>query len=163
MNDFDEALRARLANNEQIRRDRADAEAEMERAAEQARVREEEAVAARGAHHAALARRLEELADQLKASRPDSFIVRSGWTASGEEFVARMSTRQMHPKRTLFIEVDRDDDEVLARWTSEIGNKIEVWRLEEVSEDMLATMVLQVADDGAWTGDRPPPFPTSEG
>lgn len=160
MNDFDEALRARLANNEQIRRDRADAEVEMERAAEQARVREEEAVAARSAHHAALAARLKDLADQLKASRPDSFIVRSGWTASGEEFVARMSTRQMHPKRTLFIEVDRDDDEVLARWTSEIGNKIEVWRLEEVSEAMLATMVLQVADDGAWTGDRPPPFPT---
>ena len=33
--------------------------------------------------HATLADHLKDVADRLKASRPDSFIVRSGWTRLG--------------------------------------------------------------------------------
>lgn len=159
MTDFDEALRARLANNEAIAERRAAAEEEMARAEreqeEAARRQDQE----RRERHAQLAEHLVDVAGQLKASRPDSFIVRSGWTASGEEFVVKLSTRQMTPKRSLLVEVDRDDDEVLVRWTSGIGNAIEIWRLLDVTPGMLTELVLQVADDAAWDGRRPPPFP----
>ncbi|MGI9016189.1 MAG: hypothetical protein ACR2HR_03635 [Euzebya sp.] len=157
--EFSDALQQRLSSNEELARRRQAAEAEMDRVR-----REQEAQAAafddaQRDQHATLATHLKTVADQLKASRPDRFIVRHGWTESGEEFVASMKTRLMDPKRELFIEVDRDDDEVLARWTSEVGNAVEVWRLLETTPAMITEMVLQVADDTAWTGDRPPPFP----
>ncbi len=160
MTDFSDALNQRLAENEELAKRRKDAEAEMDRI----RQEEQEAAAAisqaQRDRHAELADHLKDVADQLKASAPNSFIVRSGWTESGEEFVARMKTRQMSPKRELLVEVDRDDDEVLCRWTSDLGNAVEVWRLLEMSPEMVTHMVLQVADDTAWTGRRPPPFPT---
>lgn len=162
-NDFSDALEQRLAGNAELAQRRQEAEDEMDRA----RLRQEaEAVAvdrARSDRHGELAAHLKEVAGRLKASAPDSFIVRDGWTASGEEYVATMKTRQMDPKRELFVEIDRDDDEVLARWTSAIGNAVEVWRLLEVTPAMLTHMVLQVADDSAWTGRRPPPFPDADG
>lgn len=156
---FGDALKARLSANESLAEARAAAEAEMDRVQEEAEAAAAAHEEQKRAHHAELSAALDELADQLKASAPDSFIVRTGWTESGEEFVAKMTTRQMRPKRSLFVEVDRDDDEVLARWTSDIGGSIEIWRLLEVDAAMLAALVLQVADDEAWSGRKPPPFP----
>lgn len=159
MSDFSDALQARLSKNQEL----AAAKEEAELAMERAKAAQEEAARAQDQakrdRHAELSAHLKAVADQLKASKPDSFIVRTGWTESGEEFIAKMTTRQMAPKRSLFVEVDRDDDEVLARWTSDVGGAIEIWRLLEVSPDMLTEMVLQVADDSAWTGSRPPAFP----
>jgi hypothetical protein len=162
VSDFQDALQQRLSGNVELARQRQEAEAEMDRRRREA----EEAAAAvaesKREQHTLLAQHLQDVADQLKALRPESFIVRTGWTESGEEFMAKMTTRQMSPKRSLFIEVDRDDDDVLARWTSEIGNSIEIWRLHEMTEAMLTELVLQVADDTAWTGRKPPPFPTAD-
>jgi hypothetical protein len=159
--DFSDALNQRLSANADLAKRREAAEEEMDRQRREA----EEAAAhvdqTRRDQHALLAAHLLDVAGQLKASRPDSFIVRTGWTESGEEFIAKMTTRQMDPKRSLFVEVDRDDDEVLARWTSDIGSSIEIWRLLEMTPDMLTELVLQVADDTVWTGRRPPPFPTA--
>lgn len=160
MSEFEDALEATLSRNRELEERRARAEAELERAREEEEARERQRVEDLRARHAELAEAVRDLAARLKQARPDSFIVRSGWTESGEEFIVRISTRQMRPKRVLFIEVDRDDDEVLARWTSDLGGAIEIWRLREVSREMLAQLVLQVADDEAWRGDRPPPFPT---
>lgn len=157
--EFREALQQRLDANADLARRRRDAEAEMDRALQAQAEQDAAEVEAIRAHHARLSAHLQRVADQLKASRPESFIVRTGWTQSGEEFIAKMTTRQMSPKRSLFVEVDRDDDEVLARWTSDIGNAVEIWTLREVSETMLTELVLQVADDAAWTGRRPPAFP----
>jgi hypothetical protein len=42
-----------------------------------------------------------------------------GWTQSGEEFIAKISSRTLLPARSLFVELDREDDEVLARWHSD--------------------------------------------
>jgi hypothetical protein len=157
---FEDALQQRLAANSDLARQREAAEAEMDRVR---RDREAEVAAgaqARRDRHAELAAHLLEVTAALKASRPEGFIVRSGWTASGEELVATVATRQVHPKRTLLVEVDRDDDEVLARWTSELGSAVEVWRLLEVTPAMLTELVLQVADDVAWSGERPPAFPS---
>ena len=156
---FRDALDAKLAANADLAAQRRAAEEEMDRVREAEEVAAQALEASKRERHAELAAALKELADQLKASRPDSFIVRTGWTESGEEFVAKMSTRQMSPKRSLFVEIDRDDDEVLARWTTDLGNAIEIWRLLEFTPDMLAALVLQVADDSAWTGTKPPPFP----
>lgn len=160
MSEFEDALEATLSRNRELEEQRARAEAELERAREEEEARERQRMEDLRARHAELAEAVRDLAARLKQARPDSFIVRSGWTESGEEFIVRISTRQMRPKRVLFIEVDRDDDEVLARWTSDLGGAIEIWRLREVSREMLAQLVLQVADDEAWRGDRPPPFPT---
>ncbi len=160
MSDFDDALQQRLSSNEDLAARRAAAEEEMDLLQQAEEAADEAEADSRREQHATLSAHLEDVASRLKASRPDSFIVRSGWTPSGEEFVARLSTRQMSPKRTLLVEVDRDDDEVLMRWTSDIGNAIEIWRLLEVTPAMLTEVVLQVADDTAWTGSRPPAFPT---
>ena len=144
---------------------RAEAEKEMdrakERAREQARREAEQLAEARSERHAELAGACKRLADQLKASAPDQFIVRTGWSTSREEFIAKISTRQLSPARTLFIELDRDDDEVLARWTTDVGNTIELWRLLEVTTEMLGEMVLQIADQELWDdATAPPPYPT---
>ena len=85
---------------------------------------------------------------------------RLGWTESGEEFIAKLSTRLLEPARSLLIELDRDDDEVLARWHSDVGSSLELWRLLEVDDDTITAMVLQVADQDQWReAKRPPPFP----
>jgi len=165
MSDFQENLQARLARNAELAARRAEAEQEMDRA--KARAEEEEQLRlarlaeARNERHAELARSCQQLVDQLKASAPEQFVVRTGWTTSGEEFIAKISTRQLHPARTLFIELDRDDDEVLARWTTDVGNTIELWRLLEVSRDLLGELMLQVADQELWDrATAPPPFPS---
>ena len=164
MTDFEDSLKAKLARNAQLAAQRAEAEQEMDRAQERAREEERRRRAdvadARNQRHAALAAVCKDLVGQLKASAPEQFIVRTGWTSSGEEFIAKISTRQLSPARTLFIELDRDDDEVLARWTTEVGNTIELWRLLEVTEELLGELVLQVADQALWDrATAPPPFP----
>jgi hypothetical protein len=164
MTDFEDGLRARLARNAELAAERARAEEEMDRAqqraAEEERERQAKLAAARNERHAQLTHSCQELIDQLKTSAPQQFIVRSGWTSTGEEFIAKISTRQLSPARTLFIELDRDDDEVLARWTTDVGNTIELWRLLEVTPDMLAEMILQIADQELWQrAEAPPPYP----
>ena len=166
MTDFEAALAEQLSRNADLVEQRKQAEAEMDRAAaereEAARQQAQREQDERDAHHAALAEHLGKVAAQLKAASPDSFIVRSGWTPSGEEFRAKISTRQTRPARSLMIEVDRDDDQVMARWTTDVGNSIELWRLLQVTPAMLSQMVLQVADEGLWrTGGSPPPFPSA--
>ncbi|MEE8602855.1 hypothetical protein [Euzebya tangerina] len=162
MSDFSDALQQRLSRNQKLAAEREQAEAEMDRVREEEAQRDAALDQAKRDRHAELSAHLQVVAEQLKASKPDSFIVRTGWSASGEEYLARMKTRQMSPKRELYVEVDRDDDEVLARWTSDIGTAIEVWRLLEVTPEMITQMVLQVADDGAWSGRRPPRFPGAD-
>ncbi len=164
MTDFEENLRARLARNAELAAERARAEEEMDlarqRAEEQERQRQAELAKDRSKRHATLATSCQELVDQLKATAPDQFVVRTGWTSTGEEYIAKISTRQLSPARTLFIELDRDDDEVLARWTTDVGNTIELWRLLEVTPEMLGEMLLQIADQELWdTATAPPPYP----
>lgn len=167
MSDFEQDLQARLARNAELAAERARAEEEMDRARRQAEEQERERLAAeaeaRNQRHATLAGECQKLVDQLKASAPEQFVVRTGWTSTGEEYIAKISTRKLTPARTLFIELDRDDDEVLARWTTDVGNTIELWRLLEVTPRMLGEMVLQIADQTLW--DRtatPPPFPSGD-
>ena len=162
MSDFSDALQQRLSGNEDLAEKRKQAEAEMDLARQKEAEEDAAVVKAKQDQHALLAAHLRDVAEKLKASAPDSFIVRMGWTESGEEFLVRMKTRQMSPKRELFVEVDRDDDEVLARWTSDIGSSVEIWRLLEVTPEMVTEMVLQMADDSAWTGRRPPTFPGAD-
>jgi len=164
MTDFQTELAARLARNAELAQQRAEAEAEMDRAArerEQAAARHERDLAqARLDRHAELVAQLTQVADGLKAASPEEFIVRHGWTASREEFIAKITTRKLDPPRTLIVELDRDDDEVLARWRSDVGNSLELWRLLEVDPPLLAELVLQVADQELWKGrSSPPPFP----
>ncbi|MGH8901079.1 MAG: hypothetical protein ACRDYA_05205 [Egibacteraceae bacterium] len=164
MSDFEAGLRARLERNEELARERAQAEEEMDRVVEERQAEEErrqqELRLARRQRHAELVEHLKTVASQLKQSSPETFIVRAGWSASGEEFIAKLSTRTLVPSRTLFIELDRDDDEVLARWKSDIGNSIELWRLLEVSPALLTELVLQIADQEVWHGrSNPPPYP----
>ena len=164
MSDFESALEAKLARNAEIAQQRQEnvaamqrweADREEERAAEAKRLQ-----AARNERHGELASHLQKVANQLKHSAPKTFIVRMGWTESGEEFVAKLSTRMLEPARSLFIELDRDDDEVLARWHTDIGNALELWRLLEVSPAVLTELVLQVADQDLWQeATRPPAFP----
>ena len=168
MSDFEQSLQARLARNAELAADRAKAEEEMDRARAEAeereRQRQAELAAARNDRHAELTTACQNLVDQLKASAPEQFVVRTGWTSTGEEYIAKISTRRLHPARTLFIELDRDDDEVLARWTSDVGNTIELWRLMEVTPEMLGEMLLQIADQAAWEGaTAPPPYPRTSG
>ncbi|MPZ74321.1 MAG: hypothetical protein GEU74_14035 [Nitriliruptorales bacterium] len=167
MSDFEAALAEQLARNADLERQRAEAEAEMDRvraAQEEAQRSEAQRLQQeRNARHAELAEHLSSLAKQLKRASPTSFIVRTGWTQSGEEFLAKISTRQMTPARSLLVELDRDDDEVLARWHTGVGNAVELWRLLEVTPDLLSRLVLQVADDTLWrNANGPPPFPRSD-
>ncbi|MBW3606123.1 MAG: hypothetical protein KY460_14725 [Actinobacteria bacterium] len=165
MTDFEENLQARLTRNAELAAQRARAEDEMDqaqrRAEEQEHQRQAELAKSRNERHAELASSCQNLVDQLKASAPDQFVVRTGWTSTGEEYIAKISTRQLSPARTLFIELDRDDDEVLARWTTDVGNTIELWRVLEVTPDMLGEMLLQIADQQLWDrATEPPPYPT---
>lgn len=165
MSDFEQDLQARLARNAELAAERARAEEEMDRARQQAEEEERRLAAeqaqVRNERHATLASECQKLVDQLKASAPDQFVTRTGWTSTGEEFIAKISTRRLHPARTLFIELDRDDDEVLARWTTDVGNTIELWRLLEVTPEMLGEMLLQIADQRIWDrATAPPPYPS---
>lgn len=165
MTDFEAALQEQLARNADLAVQREAAEAEMDRVkAEKEEQARQDAAAqqqARNDHHAALAEHLGTLAAKLKAASPDTFIVRTGWTESGEEFLAKISTRQTRPARSLLVELDRDDDQVLARWNTDVGDAVELWRLLEVSQELLTRLVLQVADEGLWRqASTPPPFPS---
>ena len=164
MSDFESALQDRLVRNAELADRRARAEREMDQAkaeaAERARRAGAEQRAAQLARHGELTEHLRAVTDGLKRASPEEFIVRMGWTESGEEFIAKISTRGLDPARSLFVELDRDDDEVLVRWHSEVGRSLELWRLLEVTPDMLSTLVLQIADQALWRGaDGPPPFP----
>ncbi len=164
MTDFQSELAARLARNAELAQERAQAEQEMDRAVREREEAERRRVAelaeARVTRHRELADQLRSVAEGLKAASPDEFVVRLGWTPSGEEFIARISTRKLRPARTLLVELDRDDDEVLARWKSDVGDALELWRLLEVDAPLLAELVLQVADQELWKGrTAPPPFP----
>ena len=164
MSDFEAALQAKLARNAELEEQRRAAELEMDKAKARSEEAERQRLAdtqrQRDERHAALAAHLEQLAKQLKQASPEVFIVRTGWTESHEEFIAKISTRTLSPARTLFVELDHDDDEVLARWTTDVGNSIELWRLLEFSEPMLGELILQVADQDYWRqAKRPPEFP----
>lgn len=164
MSDFEAELARRLSRNRELAEERATAEAEMDRvvaeqAEEQQRAAAEREQAQRD-QHAELSAFLRERAEKLKQAAPENFVLRMGWTESGEEFIVKLSTRTLSPARSLFIELDRDDDEVLVRWHSEVGNSLELWRLLEASTDLLGTLLLQLADQEAWRGaQRPPAFP----
>lgn len=165
MSDFSTELTARLVRNAELSRERADAEAAMDRAAHEAEEaegrRQQEVAAARTGRHAELVGVLTQLAESLKQASPEDFVVRLGWSASGEEFLAKISTRRLTPARALLVELDRDDDEVLARWHSDVGNALELWRLLEVDGRLLGELVLQVADSEIWQrASAPPPFPS---
>nr|MBA2528921.1 hypothetical protein [Euzebyales bacterium] len=164
MSDFESALQAKLARNAEIAEERVRAEEEMDRAAADAEEAERRRAAdlstAQRARHDELTGHLRRVADSLKLASPDAFVVRMGWTESGEEFIAKISTRQLEPARSLLVELDRDDDEVLARWSSAVGNTLELWRLLEVTPELLTELVLQVADQDLWRrAAAPPPFP----
>lgn len=164
MADFQDSLQAKLERNAALGHARQDAEAKMDeaKAAAEERARQESAaeVRAQRERHAELATHLQSLIDQLEAAGDSSFVVRSGWTASGEEFVAKFTTRGLTPARSLLIELDRDDDEVLARWHSDLGDSLELYHLLEVDGGMLGELVLQLVDQEHWTrADKTPPFP----
>lgn len=165
MSEFEEALAAKLARNAEIAREREDNVAAMarfeEEQADEAKREEERLRTERHARHGELVEVLTAAAQGLKAASPEDFIVRLGWTQSGEEFIAKISTRLMEPARSLLIELDRDDDEVLARWHSDLGNALELWRLLDVDAALMHALVLQVADQELWRQQtrHPPPFP----
>jgi len=164
MTDFQAELAEKLARNAELAKRRAAAEEEMDRAVrerEEAEARQQrELAAARRQRHADLVARLEAVMNSLKAASPEEFVVRMGWTESGEEFIAKVSTRKLAPARSLLVELDRDDDEVLARWRSDVGDSLELWRLLEVDGPLLEQLVLQAADQDLWRGrTEPPPFP----
>ncbi|HEX2027608.1 MAG TPA: hypothetical protein VHF25_06375 [Nitriliruptorales bacterium] len=163
MDDFEDVLRAKLARNTEIDREREEAERELARRereqVEEAERRRRELQEALQTRHADLVHHLQQLIGQLDAMAPGSVVARTGWTESREEFIAKLSSVQLRPHRSLFLELDRDDDEVLARWTSDLGQSIEMWRLLDFTPDMLSQLVLQVVDQEAWRGQRPPPFP----
>ena len=161
MTDFDDRLRERLARNERLAEERSYAEEEMNRAAERA---EEEAAREaaelrerQDARHAALAERLTELVETVRQTAPN-VTVRAGWSASGEEFLAKLTTHRTRPDRSLSITLDRDDDQVLARWRSSVGESLELYHLLEFDTSMLEELVLQVIDDEAWAGRTTPPL-----
>ncbi|MDP9021746.1 MAG: hypothetical protein M3N57_03415 [Actinomycetota bacterium] len=164
MDDFQDALRARLTRNVELEHERQNAEQqrlrdEQERAERDAG-RAEARSQARARRHAELVERLRALLGQLEAEAAESVVSRSGFSETGEEFVTEVTTVRRTPRRTLFIELDRDDDEVLARWTSEVGDSIEMWRLLDFAPEVLDELVLQVVDDELWhSASRPPAFP----
>ncbi|MDX1659518.1 MAG: hypothetical protein R3343_11910 [Nitriliruptorales bacterium] len=163
MTDFEDALRSRLDSNERLASERARAEEEMDRAAERVAEQQqreaEERRERQDQRHAELAARLDDLVATIRDQAPD-IDVRAGWSRSGEEYLAKFTTTQKRPRRSLTIELDRDDDEVLARWHSTVGDSLELWHLLEFDTEMLEALVLQVVDDGYWTSaKRPPAFP----
>ena len=162
--DFQSALQAKLERNAELARQREQAEQEMDRAQLEAAERAERAAAkrreAQDARHSELVERLQASARALREAGPEDFVVRMGWTQSGEEFMAKISSRRLTPARSLFIELDRDDDEVLARWHSDRGDALELWHLLEVGPELVDQLVLQVADQEYWKeATRPPAFP----
>ena len=167
MSDFEAALAEQLARNAEHAQERAAAEAELDRIKaereaserDEAQRRQDE----RNARHAELAEHLATVSAQLKAASPDQFIVRTGWTQTGEEFLAKISTRKTTPARSLLVELDRDDDQVMARWNTDIGNAVELWRLLDVTPALLTRLVLQVADAQLWhAASAPPAFPSAD-
>lgn len=165
MADFEQALQDKLTRNAELAKEREKAEEEMDRLREkkaEEKIREEhERREATMARHDELVEMLQASANHLKQADPEGFVVRLGWTESRQEFIAKISTRLVHPARSLFVELDRDDDEVLVRWHSDIGNALELWRLLEVPPAMLQQLVLQVADQELWRDiERPPAFPS---
>lgn len=167
MSNFESALRAKLDRNAELAALRQQAEQEMDRvqeeAAERAERERQEYRKRSDQRHTVLVEHLEKTAHALKQASPQDFVVRMGWTSSGEEFMAKITTRTLIPARSLFIELDREDDEVLARWHSDIGNSLELWRLLEVEPEVIEQLVLQVADQHMWReADRPPAFPGKE-
>ena len=166
MTDFEAALQEQKARNAQLAQQRIEAEQEMDRAVEAQREAERQEAARqlqeRKDHHGELADHLGKLAAQLKASAPETFIVRTGWSTSGEEYRAKISTRKTSPARSLLVDLDRDDDQVMARWNSEVGNTVELWRLLDVSREMLTELLLQIGDESLWArATAPPDFPAS--
>lgn len=164
MSDFEDALQGRLARNEELAAERRQAEQAMDRAQEQARERErrrrEQERSRRRERHDELTRHLRELLAKLEDTATQQVITRSGWTESGEEFLAKLETIGLDPRRSLLLELDRDDDEVLARWHSEVGDSLELYRLTDVSTRVLDELVLGLIDQELWQ-DRsgPPSFP----
>lgn len=163
MSDFDERLRERLDRNQQLAEERSHAETEMdaaaERAAERAAREAEDLRGRQDERHAELAERLTELVDQVRGSAAN-ITVRAGWSASGEEYLARFATIDARPRRALSVELDRDDDEVLIRWHSAVGDSMELYHLLEFDTGMLEELVLEVLDDGLWSDLKSPPaFP----
>lgn len=164
MSDFQAALKAKLERNAELADRREEAEKQMDRAqadaAERAQAEQREYRARSGERHGQLVEHLRQVASALKEASPEDFVVRMGWTQSGEEFIAKITSRTLVPARSLFIELDRDDDEVLVRWHSDKGNALELWRLLEVEPQLLERLVLQAADQDSWReAERPPPFP----
>lgn len=167
MSDFEAALAEQLARNAEHAQERAAAEAELDRIKAEREASERDEVQRRqderNARHAELAEHLAAVSAQLKAASPEQFIVRTGWTQTGEEFLAKISTRQTTPARSLLVELDRDDDQVMARWHTDIGNAVELWRLLEVTPALLTRLVLQVADAQLWhAASAPPAFPSAD-
>lgn len=164
MDGFEDVLKAKLARNAELALEQEEAEREAERMraeqAAEAERRERELEQARRTRHAELVERLQRLAEQVDLTSPEHLVVRMGWSASGEEFMAKVQTIQLRPSRTLVVQFDRDDDQVLARWSSDIGDSVEMWRLLEFSPEMLDELFLQAIDQELW-GRRadPPPFP----
>lgn len=163
MDDFQDQLRAKLERNVEVDEERERTRQEFEefeatRKAEQeerARLEDEQ----RRVRHAELVERLEQLLGTLEETSED-VVIRGGWSDSGEEYIAELSTVQLAPARTLFVELDRDDDEVLARWTSDEGDAVEIWRLLEFDGTMLQRLILQLVDQELWgPGSGTPPFP----
>src|SRR5688500_17908650 len=112
MSDFETQLAAQLQRNAELDAERKQREHEMERfladREESEREEQEAAAAARRQRHTELAEHLGELTQQLKASDPQTFVVRCSWSQSGETFIAKLSTRTLAPPRSLFIELDRE-------------------------------------------------------
>lgn len=164
MTDFEDALRGRLADNEQLAERQQRAEQEMDQAAQQRKEQEQQRRAQQleqqRAQHTELTDHLQAVMAKLGETAAEQVVARAGWTESGEEFVAKLQTVGMDPRRSLLLELDRDDDEVLVRWRSEVGDSLERYRLTRVTTDMLDELVLSLVDQSLWqlrTG--PPSFP----
>lgn len=163
MDDFQDRLRAKLDRNVELEQERERTREEFEEFEAARKAEEEErrrrAEQARRDRHAELVDRLQELIGTVQETS-ENVVVRAGWSDSGEEYVTELSTVQLEPSRTLFVELDRDDDEVLARWTSDEGDAVEVWRLHEFGPDLLQELILQLVDQELWRhGSGTPAFP----
>lgn len=166
MADFEDQLRAKLERNTEVDEERQAAREEFERhEAEreaEAERREREQRSAREQRHTELVERLEQLIGTVQRTSPENVVARAGWSDSGQEYVAELATVQLDPSRTLFVELDRDDDEVLARWTSSEGDAVEIWRLLDFDPGMLEELILQLIDQELWRpGGGTPDFPAS--
>lgn len=167
MGGFEDVLKAKLARNAELAQEQVEAEREAERAravrAAEAERRRRELDEARRARHAELVEHLQQLAEKVDLTSPEHLVVRMGWSASGEEFMAKVQTIQLRPPRTLLVQFDRDDDQVLARWSSDLGDSVEMWRLLEFAPEMLDELFLQAVDQELWRRrDTPPAFPGTE-